>query len=93
MASYREELISQIPAARLLISLGYRYLTHQQTLGLRGGSERNVVLTGVLEEWLKSHNRYKVKGQAHAFTDNAIGEATAASRMSVSTMGWCAPTN
>ena len=73
--SYREELISQIPAARLLVSLGYRYLTPQQALGLRGGSERNVVLTGVLEEWLKSHNRYKVKGQAHAFADNAISEA------------------
>jgi type I restriction enzyme R subunit len=73
--SYREELISQIPVARLLISLGYRYLTPQQALGLRGGSERNVVLTGVLEEWLKSHNGYKVKGQDHPFTDNAISEA------------------
>jgi type I restriction enzyme, R subunit len=73
--SYREELISQIPAARLLISLGYNYLTPQQALGLRGGSERNVVLTGVLAEWLKSHNGYKVKGQDYSFTENAISEA------------------
>lgn len=73
--SYREELISQIPATRLLVSLGYSYLTPQQALGLRGGSERNVVLTGVLEEWLKSHNGYKVKNQDHSFTDNAIDEA------------------
>jgi len=73
--SYHEELISQIPAARLLVSLGYNYLTPQQALGLRGGSERNVVLTGVLEEWLKSHNGYKVKGGNHSFTDNAVSEA------------------
>ena len=73
--SYREELISQIPAARLLVSLGYRYLTPQQALGLRGGRERNVILTGVLEEWLASHNRYTVKGQEHPFSQNAIAEA------------------
>ena len=73
--SYREELISQIPAARLLISLGYHYLTPQQALGLRAGSERNVLLTGVLEEWLKSHNGYKFKGQDYSFTDNAVKEA------------------
>jgi type I restriction enzyme R subunit len=67
--AYQEELISQIPAARLLIALGYHYLTPSQALDLRGGRERNVVLTGVLEEWLKTHNDYTVKGQAYAFTD------------------------
>ena len=30
--SYREELISQIPAARLLVALGYQYLTPAQAL-------------------------------------------------------------
>ncbi len=75
MTSYREELISQIPAARLLVSMGYTYLTPQQALGLREERERNVVLTGVLEGWLKSHNRYTAKGQDCAFTDSAIVEA------------------
>lgn len=32
--SYREELISQIPAARLLVSLGYNYLTPHQAFCL-----------------------------------------------------------
>jgi type I restriction enzyme R subunit len=73
--SYREELISQIPATRLLVSLGYHYLTPQQALNLRGGRERNVVLTGVLEEWLKDYNHYTIKGQEFAFTDSAIAEA------------------
>jgi len=75
MTSYREELISQIPAARLLVSLGYTYLTPQQALDLRGGRERNVLLTGVLESWLKGHNHYTVKGQECTFTDSAIAEA------------------
>ena len=41
--SYREELISQIPAAQLLINLGYEYLTPSQALEMRGRWEWNVV--------------------------------------------------
>lgn len=73
--SYAEELISQIPAARLLIALGYQYLTPAQALALRGGRERQVLLTGVLEPWLKQHNFYSARGQARIFTDAAIAEA------------------
>ncbi len=38
--AFREELISQIPALRLLCVLGYRYLTPAEALALRGNSER-----------------------------------------------------
>jgi type I restriction enzyme R subunit len=75
MPSYQEELISQIPAARLLIALGYQYLTPAQALELRGGRERNVVLTDVLEGWLRAHNHYPHKGQAQPFSKSAISEA------------------
>ncbi len=75
MSSYREELISQIPAAQELIALGYEYLTPAQALALRGGSERNVILTGVLEGWLSSQNAYQYKSQQYAFDKSAIGEA------------------
>jgi type I restriction enzyme R subunit len=51
--SYREELISQIAASQLLVTMGYQYLTPDQALRLRGGRERNVALTGVLVNWLK----------------------------------------
>ncbi|MEW5871787.1 MAG: HsdR family type I site-specific deoxyribonuclease [Chloroflexota bacterium] len=74
--SYREELISQIPAARLLIALGYQYLSPAQALELRGGRERNVLLTGALEDWLSAHNRYTYKDREYAFTPAAIQEAT-----------------
>ncbi len=65
MPDYREELSSQIPAAQTLIALGYRYLTPTQALDLRGGSLRNVILTGVLENWLKENNAFSYKGEAH----------------------------
>ena len=73
--SYREELISQIPAAQLLINLGYEYLPPSQALEMRGRWERNVVLTGLLEDWLRENNRFEYKGQAHTFSQNAIAEA------------------
>jgi type I restriction enzyme, R subunit len=75
MLSYLEELISQIPAAQLLAAMGYQYLTPDQALRLRGGHERNVVLTDVLEGWLKGHNRFTFKSLKHTFSDAAIGEA------------------
>lgn len=75
VSAYREEISSQIPAAQLLINLGWQYLTPAEALALRGGKERNVVLTGVLEPWLRGHNQIRTKGQAHAFSDANIGEA------------------
>ena len=72
---YREELISQIPAAQELIAMGYEYLTPAQALELREGKERKVVLTGVLSGWLASQNAYKYKSQQYAFDKSAIREA------------------
>ena len=45
--SFREELISQIPALRLLMAMGYQYLTPDEALSLRGGKKGNVILEGV----------------------------------------------
>ena len=75
MTTYREELSSQIPAAQTLINLGYTYLTPEKALALREGKERNVVLTGILEKWLSSHNQFTYKGEAHNFSDSAIQDA------------------
>ena len=75
MPSYREELISQIPAAQLLINLGYEYLTPDQALALRDGRERNVVLTDILGPWLNEHNRFTYRGEQHRFSQSAITEA------------------
>ena len=45
--SLREELISQIPALRLLMALGFRYLPPEETLALRGNGERESARHGV----------------------------------------------
>ena len=73
--SYREELISQIPAAHLLVNLGYQYLTPTEAYLPRGESYRQVVLTEVLTDWLRTHNRFEYKGQSHHFNESAIAEA------------------
>lgn len=75
MQSYQEELSSQIPAARLLVALGYHYLTPAQALELRNGHERNVVLSGVLAGWLREHNTFSYKGSPRSFDNAAIAEA------------------
>ena len=41
--AFREQLISQIPALQLLLSLGWEYLTPDETLALRGYSSREKV--------------------------------------------------
>jgi len=75
LPSYREELISQIPAARLLIALGYQYLSPDQALILRGENLHNVLLKDILREWLISHNQINIHGEMHPFSDSAINEA------------------
>jgi type I restriction enzyme, R subunit len=73
--AYREEISSQLPALQLLITLGWQYLTPNEALALRSGKEANVVLTGVLEPWLRANNQISYKGQRHAFSDASIREA------------------
>lgn len=73
--AYKEEISSQIPALQLLIALGWQYLTPYEALYLRGGREKDVALTGVLEPWLRTHNRVQLKGETYPFSDANIREA------------------
>ena len=72
---YLEEISSQIPALQLLINMGWQYLTPEEALALRGDKEKNVVLTGILEPWLREHNAIDFKGQRYAFSDANLREA------------------
>lgn len=73
--SYREELISQVPALQVLMQLGYEYLTPDEALAQREGRKRNVLLSGVLAEWLRAHNTIEARGQVVAFSEANIREA------------------
>ncbi|NLT72696.1 MAG: hypothetical protein GXX94_00670 [Chloroflexi bacterium] len=73
--SFREELISQIPALRLLMALGYTYLQPSEALALRGNSERLVLLEGVLAPWLRAHNVVERRGARVPFSESNIQAA------------------
>ena len=59
--SFREELISQIPALRLLVALGWAHLTPHEALALCGGNlRRNGILDGGRAEPLPNSGGLKV---------------------------------
>lgn len=72
--AYKELISSQIPALQLLVNLGWGYLTPSEALALRGGREKNVILTGVLESWLAGRT-FERKGQRYPFSEKSIREA------------------
>lgn len=75
-----EEALSKLPALKLLISLGWEYLTPAEALALRGGRRSEVLLFGVLEEWLRANNRVEYRGESAPFTEASIAAAIAALR-------------
>ncbi len=84
LPSFAEKLISRILALRLLMALGYEYLTPEQALRLRGGKASNVVLEGVLEVWLRENNEITHKGQTFPFAHANIMQAILGARRSAS---------
>lgn len=57
--SFKEDHISQIPALKMLINLGYTYLTPTETDKQRSGKTINVLLEEVLRKQLKEINSEK----------------------------------
>ncbi|SIS91625.1 type I restriction endonuclease subunit R [Phaeovulum vinaykumarii] len=58
---------SQVPALQLLVALGFTPLSQKESLRLRGGRLRNVVLDDVLAEQLMRINRFTHRGREYAF--------------------------
>jgi type I restriction enzyme R subunit len=63
----REKHQSQIPALQLLVALGFRPLSQAETLALRGGRLRNVVLDDILADSLMRINRFTNRGREYSF--------------------------
>ncbi len=70
--SYLEDRTSQIPALRLLMALGWHYLTPGEALALRGGKVANVILEDLLLDWLKANNQIHYKGSSYAFSEASL---------------------
>lgn len=71
--SFKEDHISQIPALKMLINLGYEYLSPEQALKYRSGKTSNVILEDVLRPQLKKINSIQVSStRTTIFSDSNI---------------------
>ncbi len=68
----REQYSSHIPALHTLAALGYGYLTPDECLTMRGGTN-SVLLKDVLIETLKTR-RFEFKGKEYPLSTNAIDQ-------------------
>ena len=73
--AFNEEHLSQIPALRLLISLGYEYVPPLRALAWRKGRFGNVVLEDVLRRQIKRINRISHKGGEYLFSEENVQSA------------------
>lgn len=73
--SYLEDDVSQVPALQLLINMGWKYLSPEEALALRGGKRKKVILEEVLRTQLKKFNRISYKGQEYPFSETNIENA------------------
>ena len=56
-----EDIISQVPALKLLMNMGWKYLSQEQAVEARGNRTSNVLLEGVLKEQLQKINTIHYK--------------------------------
>ncbi len=70
--SFKEDHISQIPAIQLLQNLGYKYLTSEEALTLRGDKTSGVLLEPILKAQLEKINSIRYKNRLYNFTESNI---------------------
>lgn len=73
--SFKEDHISQLPALKLLMNMGWKYLSPEQTLEARGGRTSNVLLETILKEQLHSINSIEYKGKEFTFSEVNVNNA------------------
>jgi len=76
--SYLEAVQSQLPALRLLMSMGWEYLTPAEANALRGGRRSSPLLEEVLTGFIRETARVPFKGEERPFTENAVLQAVQA---------------
>lgn len=73
--SYIEDHISQIPALQLLMKMGYKYVSPDEALQMRGERTGTVLLEPILREQLQKINSIEYKGKTFEFSDANISLA------------------
>ncbi|WP_255700556.1 type I restriction endonuclease subunit R [Dethiosulfovibrio faecalis] len=70
-----EKHLSQIPALRLLIAMGFEFLTPTEALRERQDRTSNVILENILRSQLKEINRIRYKGNEYLFSEENVQSA------------------
>jgi type I restriction enzyme, R subunit len=83
-AKLNEQTTSQLPALHLLQNLGYVYLSPEEARQMRRGRLRNVLLEGLLIDWLRGNNRIQYKGREYPFSEGNIISAVEALKVDLS---------
>ena len=81
LISFKENDISQRPALELLQALGYKYLSPDDALALRGGKTSNVLFEDVLRQQLRKLNSIRIGNHSEArFSEQNIENGVIAMR-------------
>ena len=72
LPSFREKLISQVPAVKLLLNLGYEYLSSESAVEARGRRLGGVLLDRILAEQLRRLNIIRFRGRQYPFSEGNI---------------------
>lgn len=75
-----EDATSKLPALKLLMAMGWEYLQPAEANALRWDRRGEVLLFGVLEEWLQANNRIDYRGESVPFSEANIAAAIATIR-------------
>ncbi|WP_458042814.1 MULTISPECIES: type I restriction endonuclease subunit R [Bacteria] len=71
----RERAQSQLPAVQVLVATGFQPLSPAESLAMRGGKRRNVVLDEVLEERVLALNSVRHRGRDYPLDPSGAREA------------------
>lgn len=75
-----EDTVSQVPALKLLMNMGWSYLSQEQALEARSNRTSNVLLEGILKEQLQKINSIQYKEREYLFSEANINNAIATLR-------------
>lgn len=78
--SFIEDHISQVPALKLLMNMGWKYLSPDEALEARGGRSSNVLLEDILKGQLEKINKIDYKQKEFNFSESNINNAILAIR-------------
>lgn len=78
--SFIEDHISQIPALKLLMNMGWKYLSPDEALTARGGRSSNVLLEDILKIQVQKINKIDYKQKEFVFSESNINNAILAIR-------------